>query len=256
VEEAHLQPLQNACSAKKPPRFQKYRIYFAKMNKRETPETPPHNKDQKDAIESKFSEMKISKEDEYDDFTPVGFNYEEFNAIAEGIHHLEKPEDKREKEAPFLSYDMLLQRIENSLKPSEKEVENKMKIPISIKRDGTKTSLNVEEVCKMIKREPSHLQQFIEVELSVNSSIDAEGRLILKGVFPENQLQKIIKSYIKQYVSCGECLSLNTVLEKEEKLLFKKCHACNASHSVNAIQHGYKAITTKRSVNRRKAENK
>ncbi|KAI5189639.1 translation initiation factor 2 subunit 2 [Nematocida minor] len=194
-----------------------------------------------------------SESDSGSDFVPVGFDYDGFNTMAAGIIHLEKPESHTKKEENVLSYDMLLARIEKHLKPSDNEVESKIKIPISIRRDGaTKTSLNITEICRKICREVSHLRQFIEVELSVNCSIDGEERLVIKGVFPEAQLQKIVRNYIRQYVSCGVCGSLETVLEREDKLLFKKCQACNASQSVNAIQQGYKALTTKRSVLRRK----
>lgn len=207
-------------------------------------------------IEDKLAEIRITKEDsdEDDDFVPVGFDYDGFNSIADGILHLEKPKRATDAPADFLSYDMLLARIEKYLKPSDKEAESKVKIPIAIKRDGsTKTSLNITEICRVLVREVVHLKQYIEVELSANTSIDADGRLILKGIFPEAQLQKIVRNYIKQYVSCGVCSSLQTVLEREDKLLFKKCLSCHASQSVSAIQQGYKALTTKRSVLRRKA---
>ncbi|KAI5184751.1 translation initiation factor 2 subunit 2 [Nematocida homosporus] len=190
-----------------------------------------------------------------DDFVPVGFDYDGFNSMAEGILHLEKPKSKTETKIDSLSYEMLLLRIEKYLKPSDREAERKTKIPISIKRDGaTKTSLNIAEICQVLGCEVAHMKQFIEVELSVNCSIDGDNRLILKGIFPEAQLQKIIRSYIKQYISCGVCGSLHTELKREDKLLFKHCLTCNATQSVNSIQQGYKAITTKRSVLRRKAE--
>ncbi|KAI5165545.1 translation initiation factor 2 subunit 2 [Nematocida sp. ERTm5] len=211
------------------------------------------------ALEKEISKMHINSEKDEDtssdsDFVPVGFDYDGFNTMAAGIHHLEKPENTEKAQTDTLSYEMLLARIEKYLKPSDTEIESKIKIPISIRRDGaTKTSINITEICRVINREVAHLRQFIEVELSVNCSIDGEERLVIKGIFPEAQLQKIVRNYIKQYVSCGICGSLETVLEKEDKLLFKKCITCNATQSVNAIQQGYKALTTKRSVLRRKA---
>ncbi|KAI5133549.1 translation initiation factor 2 subunit 2 [Nematocida ausubeli] len=210
-------------------------------------------------LEKELSKMKIQPattdtSDDDSDFVPVGFDYDGFNTLAAGIHHLEKPETTGQAQADTLSYEMLLARIEKYLKPSDIEIESKTKIPISIRRDGaTKTSINITEICRVICRDVSHLRQFIEVELSVNCSIDGEERLVIKGIFPEAQLQKVIRNYIKQYVSCGVCGSLETLLQKEDKLLFKNCTACNATQSVNAIQQGYKALTTKRSVLRRKA---
>lgn len=219
-------------------------------------ELPNRQKPQEVELQKKLSKMNIASESESEDsdFVPVGFDYDGFNTMAAGILHLDKPERQISTESNSLSYEALLARIEKHLRPSDCEVESKIKIPISIRRDGaTKTSLNITEICKIINREVSHLRQFIEVELSVNCSIDGEERLVIKGVFPEAQMQKIVRNYIKQYVSCGICGSLETLLEKEEKLLFKKCKTCNASQSVNPIQQGYKALTTKRSVLRRKA---
>ncbi|KAI5181493.1 translation initiation factor 2 subunit 2 [Nematocida sp. AWRm80] len=211
-------------------------------------------------LQKDISNISIKKKEEEEvseessDFVPVGFDYDGFNTMAEGIVHLDKPKNHGDKQVDIFSYEALLMRIEKYLKPSDKEAETKIKIPISIKKDGsTKTTLNITEICKVISRDVLHLKQFIEVELSANSSIDAEGRLLIKGIYPEAQIQKIIRKYIKQYVTCAVCMSLNTALEKEDKLLFKKCLSCNASHSVNAIQQGYKALTTKRSVLRRKA---
>ncbi|KAI5172041.1 translation initiation factor 2 subunit 2 [Nematocida sp. LUAm3] len=224
----------------------------------------PYNSIGKSSLEEDISKMHVkekneketneeSESDEDSDFVPVGFDYDGFNTMAEGILHLEKPKEKEEEEVNILSYNALLERIEQHLRPSDGEGEGKLKIPISIKRDGsTKTSLNITEICTILSRDVSHLKQYIEVELSANCSIDGENRLVLKGIFPEAQLQKIIRNYIKQYVTCGICGSLETILEKEEKLLFKKCLTCNASQSVNTIQQGYKALTTKRSVLRRK----
>lgn len=187
------------------------------------------------------------------DFIPVGFDYDGFNSMAAGIVHVEKPEAEEKQVVDIFSYEFLLARIEKHLKLSDQQAESKVKIPMSIKRDGaTKTSFNITDVCSVIKRDIAHLRQYIEVELSVNCSIDGDGRLIIKGVFPEAQIQKLVRNYIKQYVTCGICSSLSTVLEREEKLLFKKCQACGASQSVNNIQQGYKALTTKRSLLRRK----
>lgn len=215
--------------------------------------------EKKGSIEEKLTAMHVSTNKEEndndmdDDFVPVGFDYDQFNTMAEGILHLEKPKTDAEENRDLFSYESLLSRIEKYLKPSERDAETKVKIPISIKKEGlSKTSLNIVEICNVIKREVSHLRQYIEVELSVNCSIDKEGHLILKGLFTETQVQKIVSSYIKQYVTCGVCSSLNTILEKEDKLLFKKCLSCNATQSVNTIQQGYKALTTKRSVLRRK----
>ncbi|OAG29706.1 translation initiation factor 2 subunit 2 [Nematocida displodere] len=210
------------------------------------------------ALEEELARVHVSKQqessDEDSDFVPVGFDYDGFNQMAEGILHLEKPENGETVQTDVLSYEFLLARIEKYLKPSDQQIESKIKIPISIKRDGsTKTAFNITDVCNVIDRDVLHLKQFIEVELSVNSSIDGGGRLIIKGIYPEAQVQRLVRNYIKQYVTCGICASLSTALEKKDKLLFKKCLTCGATQTVNAIQQGYKALTTKRSVLRRKA---
>jgi translation initiation factor 2 subunit 2 len=202
-------------------------------------------------------DSEASESDSDSDFVPVGFDYDEFNKKAAGIIQVDKPrgggEERQEKD--ILNYYMLLDRIDKHLRPSDGETESRLKIPISIRKEGsTKTTLNITDICETINREINHLKHYLEVELSATCSVDGEGRLVIKGVFLEAQVQKIIRNYIKQYVTCGICSSLNTAFEKEGKILFKHCKTCGASQSVNAVAHGFKALTTKRSVLRRKAE--
>lgn len=214
-----------------------------------------NKREKEEGLERRLADVHITSDSEdSEEFTPVGFDYDEFNKKAEGIMQIEKPKAEKPVESTeVLGYGMLLGRIEEYLRPSDGEAEGKVKIPISIRKEGTtKTSLNITEICERLSRDIAHLKQYLEVELSVTSSVDGEGRLVIKGVFPEAQVQKMIRNYIKQYVTCGVCSSLNTAMEKEGKLLFKRCVTCGATQSVNAITQGFKALTTKRSVLRRK----
>jgi translation initiation factor 2 subunit 2 len=50
---------------------------------------------------------------------------------------------------------------------------------------GTKKTLwvNFQEICKMMKRNPEHVFQFMMAELGTEGSIDGNARLVIRGKF-------------------------------------------------------------------------
>ena len=114
---------------------------------------------------------------------------------------------------------------------------------------GTKKTLwvNYQEICKMMRRNPDHVFQYMMAELGTEGSIDGSQRLVIKGKFvPQVHLiivniffpsrihyiisifkyiESLLKKYIKEYVICQMCKSFNTSLTRDSvsRLHFVQC---------------------------------
>ena len=72
-----------------------------------------------------------------------------------------------------------------------------------------------EDLCRHIKREPTHVISFFEAELDVNSNPGQEGAIILQGKFQTKQILALYRKYMENYVRCSTCRSTNTELKKD-----------------------------------------
>lgn len=67
-----------------------------------------------------------------------------------------------------------------------------------------------------------------------------------KKVLKIRNYEQVLKHYIREYVICKVCKSYDTVMEKENRLHFVKCSACNSRLSVAQIRQGFQAQIGKR----------
>ena len=56
----------------------------------------------------------------------------------------------------------------------------------------------------------------------------SEGKLMLKGKFSSEQLQRIIADYTNRYVLCKECKRPDTKVIENKGVKMLKCEACGA----------------------------
>jgi translation initiation factor 2 subunit 2 len=91
------------------------------------------------------------------------------------------------------------------------------------------------------------LKQYICTEQNTDSSIDSQGALIISGRLQGSQIERLIQSYVKQFVVCPVCGSADTKLEKVNRIQFIVCNQCTAQRAVKQIKGGFVANTTKRS---------
>ncbi|CAL1262618.1 unnamed protein product [Larinioides sclopetarius] len=143
-------------------------------------------------------------------------------------------------------------------KDPNRDIDCKKKLimkPPQIIRIGTKKSsfVNFIETCKLLHRLPQHLQSFLLVELGTSGSVDGNNQLIIKGRFDQKQIESVLRSYIKEYVTCHTCRSPDTVLQKDTRLFFLQCETCGSRCSVASIKSGFQAVTGKRAAMRAKA---
>lgn len=126
--------------------------------------------------------------------------------------------------------------------------------PPTVLRVGTKKTsfANFLEICKLVHRQPKHMQAFLLAELGTSGSVDANNQLIIKGRFQQIQIENVLRRYIKEYVACQTCRSPNTILQKETRLFFLQCEKCGSRRSVSSIKSGFQAVTSKRAAMRAK----
>lgn len=151
-------------------------------------------------------------------------------------------------------YNELLHRMYSQLRAKNPELSGgrkkyKMKVP-QVLRDGSKKTVfaNFQAICDSLNRNHEHLLNFVLVELGTSGSLDASNRLTIKGRYPPKHIENLIRRYVTEFVICGMCKSLDTVLERDPntRLYILKCSNCRATRTVTAVKQGFMAQIGKR----------
>lgn len=103
-----------------------------------------------------------------------------------------------------------------------------------IKYENRKTFwCNYGKNCTQLNRSTLQLKNFFEKELAVESSINDKSQLILRGKYNFNLVASTFKKYIKNYVQCPSCKSIQTEIFRNQsnrldylKCLNPKCNTC------------------------------
>uniref|UniRef100_A0A1I7Y6V1 Eukaryotic translation initiation factor 2 subunit 2 n=1 Tax=Steinernema glaseri TaxID=37863 RepID=A0A1I7Y6V1_9BILA len=168
---------------------------------------------------------------------------------------------KDNKPWPDYTYDELLDMVFGIMREKNPELaagEKKKFVmkPPQIARAGSKKTAfaNFAEICRLLKRQPKHVLQFLMAELGTTGSIDGNSCLIVKGRFQQKHFESVLRKYIKEYVTCHTCRSSETELTKDTRLFFLQCQTCGSRCSVTAIKSGFTAMVGKRAAMRRAAE--
>jgi hypothetical protein len=69
---------------------------------------------------------------------------------------------------------------------------------------------NINDIAKSINRTPDELSKHLANETLLNVVSSANGLRIYKTNINSAKIESILKKYIKEYVICGQCRSLNT----------------------------------------------
>jgi len=137
---------------------------------------------------------------------------------------------------PSQIYLLLLDEIYESITDNNELFANK-NMQISkpeIKYENRKTFwLNYGKNCFQINRSVHQLKKYIDKELTVETSINDKSHLILRGKYNFNLIASTYKKYIKNYVQCTTCKSIQTEIVRNSlnrldylKCLNPKCNTC------------------------------
>ena len=99
-------------------------------------------------------------------------------------------------------------------------------------------------------RQPDHVISFLFAEMGTTGSVDGSQRLVIKGRFQQKQVESVLRRYIVEYVSCNTCKSFDTLLTKDNRIIFMSCESCGSRRSVNPIKSGFQAQVGKRIRNK------
>ena len=132
-----------------------------------------------------------------------------------------------------MSYEQLLEKAYKEVKPVE--AGERFEIPkVKGHVEGTKTIItNFSEICGILRRDKEHVAKFLFKELASPGVIDGE-RLIMNRKLTSAKINEKIAAYAREFVICPECKKPDTELIKENRLMFIRCLACGAKHSVRA----------------------
>ncbi|KCZ75236.1 hypothetical protein H311_03790 [Anncaliia algerae PRA109] len=176
-----------------------------------------------------------------EEFVPIGFDIRQFESGSESESDAHVNECLDSRGFPLqLQYRYLLDKAMKKLDDLRKSSSIKSKIPLDVRREGTRISFNMKEIAQHLNRSEEHLTKFILNELSTTGNINSEGRLSIKGRFTKKQIQDSLKDYVDQFVICKSCFKTDsTQIIKENRMFFLKCTSCNASRHVGNITEGY-----------------
>jgi translation initiation factor 2 beta subunit (eIF-2beta)/eIF-5 len=93
--------------------------------------------------------------------------------------------------------------------------------------DITKKTIwsNFRSICQELKTGEEQLANFFAKEYSATLSINQEGHLLIKGRYSELIIGSALKKYIRTFLQCVACKTLNTSVErKANKLTYLVCH--------------------------------
>lgn len=145
-------------------------------------------------------------------------------------------------------YEEMLTRSFESLQNQSETGSRRIALPAIVTTKKAKKTIlnNFCVLCEAMKRTPEHIKQYICTEQNTEASIDGSGGLVIGGRLNPGTLERYIQAYVRTYVKCPVCGSMDTKLEKKDRLLFIVCNQCTAKNSVQQIKGGFKANTTKR----------
>jgi len=100
---------------------------------------------------------------------------------------------------------------------------------------GMRTILyNYKEICDTLNRDPRHVLKFLSKEMATAGTING-ARAIFQGKFRGDTLERLIKRYVDEFVTCPVCKLPDTKIVKERRLSFLICDACGARSSIRSV---------------------
>ena len=102
-----------------------------------------------------------------------------------------------------------------------------------VNRANKKTFIaNFTPICGKLNRTVQEVKQYFEKEMNVITSVNAQGSLVITGMFQEINIMKIFTSYINDYVKCKECSSCDTEIIKENRITYNNCKKCKSKKAI------------------------
>lgn len=136
----------------------------------------------------------------------------------------------------IMSSDELFDRFYNLLEEHKKGVDLKdVRIPKPeiVFRNRYTSFINFDSFCKAINRDHNLVQRYIRKEFNKSKpTLDRNNVLRITGRLSNDNIQTVMKRFIKTYVQCEQCNSKNTVIRKKNKLDTMCCQNCSSEKHI------------------------
>lgn len=93
---------------------------------------------------------------------------------------------------------------------------------------------NLGQIAKRLNREMTHVARFFQKELATPGMIDGDS-LVLSGERSPKVIEAVYERYLKYYVICPVCGSIDTLLQREGRVYVMRCTACGAVTPVKPL---------------------
>ncbi len=133
----------------------------------------------------------------------------------------------------LFDYEFLLEKLYKKVPPRSGVGELQLPEPQVI-RIGEQTVIrNFREISQRLKRDPRLVTRYLQRELATAASYDDEsGQLVLNVKVSRKVVSHFLNLFLRQYVKCPTCSSVDTRLERAGRTYILKCDACGAEQPV------------------------
>jgi len=105
-----------------------------------------------------------------------------------------------------------------------------------LQRAGTRTVwTNFESICNSLNRPIEHVYSFFVKELGTETSLGGDNQFFMKGRYQSTRIETLITKYSKEFVRCPNCKSMNTSMNKENKIQTLDCNNCKNIKTIQKI---------------------
>lgn len=133
-----------------------------------------------------------------------------------------------------MKYETMLDEAKKRL-PKVKESKERFELPkVRGHIEGNKTIVtNFLQICNVLHRDPQQIIKYLQRELATPAVLK-DRRLIFGRRVSSILINEKLEKYARDFVICKECGKPDTYLIREDRILFIKCTACGAKHTVKA----------------------
>tara|TARA_Y100000310_G_C20263265_1_gene614609 strand:+ start:32 stop:499 length:468 start_codon:yes stop_codon:yes gene_type:complete len=134
----------------------------------------------------------------------------------------------------MLDYEKLLEKAQKDI-PETARATQRFEIPkVTGHIQGNKTIItNFSQIVQILHRDQNHLLKYLQRELATPAFLEGQ-RLVLGRKINSTLINTKIQKYAEEFVLCKDCKKPDTKLERENKILVMKCHACGAKHPIKS----------------------
>lgn len=94
---------------------------------------------------------------------------------------------------------------------------------------------NFRKIANQMNRSEEHIANFYKKEYNTTNSVNKDGELMIRGRYSNQMVATTLKNYIRLFLQCSACKTINTCIEKKNRLNYLLCNnkICNYEQVIN-----------------------